>query len=97
MNDRFIKLYKKIEEWQWYKDSNTKSLFIDLLLDANYEDRKTGLLDIKRGQCLTSLKRMQERTGLTFQQIRTSLDKLEKSGEINKQTTNRNSIITIKN
>ena len=93
--DGFIKLYKKIENWQWYKDSTTLHLFIDLLLDANYEDSKVGFEIIKRGQCLTSLKRMHERTGLTIKQIRTALDKLEKSGEIGKQTTNRNSIITI--
>lgn len=93
--DGFIKLYKKIENWQWYKDSTTLHLFIDLLLDANYEDSKVGFEIIKRGQCLTSLKRMHERTGLTIKQIRTALDKLEKSGEIGKQTTSRNSIITI--
>ena len=95
MDNGYIKLYKKMSSWQWYKDSNTKSLFIDLLLDSNFEDSKCGFLVIKRGQCLTSLKRMQERTGLSIHQIRTSLDKLEKSGEIGKQTTNRNSIITI--
>ncbi|MBQ4031315.1 MAG: conserved phage C-terminal domain-containing protein [Bacilli bacterium] len=94
--DGFIKLYKRIESWQWYKDSNTKSLFIDLLLDANYEDSKVGFEIIKRGQCLTSLKRIHERTGLSYRQIRTSLDKLQKSEEIDKQTTNRYSIITIK-
>lgn len=95
--DGYIKLYKKLIQWQWYKDSNTKSLFIDLLLDANFEDSKVGFEIIKRGQCLTSLKRMHERTGLTTKQIRTSLDKLQKSGEIGKQTTNKYSIITIKN
>lgn len=91
----YILIHRKLLNWQWYKDSNTLHLFIDLLLDANYEDSKFGFQTIKRGQCLTSLKRMHENTGLTFQQIRTSLDKLQKSGEINKQTTNRYSIITI--
>lgn len=97
MDNGYILIHRKITEWQWYKDSNTKSLFIDLLLDANYEDSKIGFETIKRGQVLTSLKRIRERTGLTYQQIRTSLDKLQKSQEINKQTTNRYSIITIKN
>ena len=91
----YILIHRKLLNWQWYKDSNTLHLFIDLLLDANYEDSKVGFQIIKRGQCLTSLKRMHENTGLTYQQIRTSLSKLEKSGEINKQTTNRYSIITI--
>lgn len=93
--DGYIKLYKKLTQWQWYKDGNTLRLFLDLLLDANYEDSKVGFLVIKRGQCLTSMKRMHENTGLTYQEIRTSLSKLEKSQEINKQTTNRYSIITI--
>lgn len=91
----YILIHRKLLNWQWYKDSNTLHLFIDLLLDANYEDSKVGFQVIKRGQCLTSLKRIHENTGLTYQQIRTSLSKLEKSGEINKQTTNRYSIITI--
>ncbi len=91
----YILIHRKLINWQWYKDSNTLHLFIDLLLDANYEDSKVGFQVIKRGQCLTSLKRISENTGLTYQQIRTSLDKLQKSGEINKQTTNKYSIITI--
>ena len=95
--DGYIKIHRKITDWQWYQDANTFRVFIDLLLDANYEDSKVGFLVIKRGQCLTSLKRINERTGLTYQQIRTSLGKLEKSGEINKQITSRNSIITINN
>ena len=93
--DGYILIHRKLCEWQWYKDSNTKSLFIDLLLDANWQESKSGFLTIERGQVLTSLKRMNERTGLTYQQIRTSLDRLQKSGEINKQTTNKCSIITI--
>ena len=93
----FIKLHKQMVNWQWYKDNNTKILFIDLLLDANFIESKSGFLTIKRGQVLTSLKRMSERTGLSFREIRTALSKLVKSGEIDKQTTNANTIITIKN
>ena len=91
----YILIHRKLQNWQWYKDSNTLHLFIDLLLEANYEDSKIGFQIIKRGQCLTSIKRMHENTGLTYREIRTSLDKLQKSGEIDKQTTNRYSIITI--
>lgn len=91
----YILIHRKLQQWQWYKDSNTLHLFIDLLLDANYEDSKVGFEIIKRGQVITSLNRLHDNTGLTYQQIRTSLSKLEKSGEINKQTTNRYSIITI--
>ena len=93
----YILIYRKMLNWQWYQDNNVKALFIYLLLDANFEESKKGLLTIQRGQVLTSLKRMHDRTGMTVKEIRTALDKLEKSGEIGKQTTNRNSIITINN
>jgi len=91
----YILIHRKLSEWQWYQDSSTLHLFIDLLLDANYDDSMVGLQEVKRGQCLTSLKRISQRTGLSYRQIRTSLDKLQKSEEIDKQTTNRYSIITI--
>lgn len=95
MDEGYIKIHRKIRNWQWYRDSNTLHVFMDLLLEANYEDSKVGLQEIKRGQVLTSLKRISENTGLSFQNIRTALSKLEKSGEINKQITNKHSIITI--
>ena len=95
MDEGYIKIHRKIRNWQWYEDSNTLHVFMDLLLEANYEDSKVGLQEIKRGQVFTSLKRISENTGLSFQNIRTALSKLEKSGEINKQITNKYSIITI--
>lgn len=97
MNDGYIKLHRKMLKWQWFQDSNTVHIFLALLLDTNYEDKKVGFQEVKRGQCLTSIKRLQELTKLTPQKIRTCLSHLEKSGEINKQTTSRYSIITIKN
>ena len=40
MNDGFIKLHRKIIDWEWYDDINTKTLFIHILLMANFEDKK---------------------------------------------------------
>ena len=34
----FIALYRKMLDWDWYTDTNTKSLFIHLLLKANHKD-----------------------------------------------------------
>ncbi len=31
MNDGFIKLHRKIIDWEWYDDINTKTLFIHIL------------------------------------------------------------------
>ena len=36
----WISLYKKFVNWEWYQDTNVKSVFIHLLLLASYEDKK---------------------------------------------------------
>lgn len=93
----WIKLHRKFLEWEWYDDINTKVLFIHLLLKANYKDKKWRGVDIKRGQLLTGLNSLKEETNLSVQQLRTSISKLEKTGEINKQSNKQYSIITVCN
>ena len=35
----FIKIHRSLLEWEWYQDTNTKTVFIHLLLTANYKDK----------------------------------------------------------
>jgi len=58
----FIKLHRKIIEWEWYDDINTKCLFLHLLLTCNFEDKKWRGIDIKRGQIVTGRNRLAEET-----------------------------------
>ena len=37
MANRWVKLFEKITEWEWYKDSNTARVFFHLLVKANYK------------------------------------------------------------
>ena len=97
MEDSYIKIYKKMLDWQWFYEPNTLFVFIVLLLEANYKDSKVGMQEVKRGQCLTSIKRLQELTKLSPKKIRIALDHLQKGQTIGKQTTSQYSIITIKN
>ena len=97
MSEGWIKLHRKFEDWEWFNNSEMVHLFIYLLLNANHEDGKWRGIDIKRGQLLTGLHTLNEHTKISIQKLRTCLSKLEKTGEINKQTTNKYSIITIIN
>ena len=97
MSEGWIKLHRKFEDWEWFNNSEMVHLFIYLLLNANHEDGKWRGIDIKRGQILTGLHTLNEHTKISIQKLRTCLSKLEKTGEINKQTTNKYSIITIIN
>ena len=95
MNDGWISLYRKMFDWDWYLDSNTKSLFIHLLLKANRIDNNYQGEIIKRGQHKTGLFKLAAETGLSIQQLRTSLKKLEKTNDITSKSTNKYRIITV--
>lgn len=98
-NGNWIKISRKILDWEWYGDTNTFRVFVDLLLNAQYKDTRYRGNLIKRGQIITSVNAISERTGLSAQNIRTAMEHLQSTGEINKQTnkqTNKHfTIITI--
>lgn len=93
----YIKLHRKIIDWEWYTDVNTKCLFFHLLIIANHTDKKWRGETIKKGECLTSYANLSVQTGLTVQQVRTSLKKLEKTGDVTIKTTNKNTVIMVVN
>lgn len=91
----WIKLHRKITEWDWYDDANTFRLFIHLLLKANSKDAKWRGIMIKRGQLITSVSHLADDLKLTNKQIRLSLEKLKKTGEVGNQRANNSTMITI--
>ena len=52
---------------------------------------------IKRGQLITSQDKLAEELGLSRQQVRTALNKLEKTQEITKLSDNKGTLITVNN
>jgi hypothetical protein len=93
----WIKLYRKFSEWEWFNISEMVHLFIYLLLNANHEPGKWRGIKIERGQILTGLNSLHEKTGISIRTLRTCLDRLQNTKEIDRQMTNRYSIITICN
>jgi len=91
----YISLHRKLLDWEWYNDKNTKVLFIHCLLKANWEDKNWQGILIKRGSFITSIDSLSNELNLTNQNIRTSLSKLEKTNEIVKTSTNKNTLLTL--
>ena len=75
----FIVLQRKILSWDWYKDSNTKAVFLHLLLTANYEPVEWRGVKIKVGQRITSISKLSNELDLSFKEIRTALKHLQKT------------------
>lgn len=95
MHRGYVKDWRRILEWEWYTDYKTCHLFRHCILRANIEDKQWKGQLIKKGSFVTSLENLSSETGLSVQNIRTSLKKL--TSEITIKTTNRNTIISIKN
>lgn len=93
----WIKLHYKLLEWEWHDDPAMFSLWIHLLLLANYEDKKWHGMVIERGKFVTSLVNLHLQTGLSIRQVRTCLSRLQESKQIECETTNKYTIVTICN
>jgi hypothetical protein len=93
----FIKIHRSILKWEWYTDANTMRLFFHCLLMANHEDNRFRGKLIERGSFQTSYQMLSDQTGMSIQNIRTSLNKLILTGELTYKSTTQNGLITINN
>lgn len=93
----YIKLYRELKDWEWYKDSKMVHLFIHLLLSANFKPNKWQGIDIKKGQILTGLNALNKQTGISVQSLRTCIKRLKSTGELTIKSTNKFSLITLLN
>jgi len=91
----FITLHRKLLDWEWYNDTNTKILFIHCLLKANWEEKKWKGILIERGTFITSFQCLSEETNLSVKQVRLCISKLESTKEIVKKGTNKYTLLTI--
>jgi len=93
----YIKLHRRILDWEWYKDSNTKNIFIHLLLNACYDNCRFMGKSVNRGEYITSLSRISSDLDIPVRQVRTAIKRLKDTGEIDTQTTNKYTKVTICN
>lgn len=91
----WIKLHRSLIEWGWYRDTNTRAVFIHLLLVANHKDRIWQGKLVARGQRITSIQHIANELGLTERKIRTAIKHLVSTGEVTSQGSNRYTLLTV--
>jgi E3 ubiquitin-protein ligase DOA10 len=91
----WIKLHRKMEDWEWSSNPVILALFIHLLLMANYEEKRWQGILIPVGSFITSIVKLSVLVGVSQQKMRTALKKLESTGEISMKSTNRFTMITV--
>lgn len=93
----YIKIHRKLKEWGWYKDVNTKVVFLELLIRANYKDGEFKGVLIKAGQAVFGRKELAETVGLSEQNVTTAISHLKSTNDITIKSNNRFSVATITN
>ena len=101
MNRGYVKVWRKIEDSGLMQLPNTLALFLHILFNASYKDRKlgtpNGVIELKRGQYVSGRKELANRLKQSEQEIRTSLNRLENLEIITIKSTSKFSIYTIEN
>ena len=91
----WIKIHRELFNWEWYQDSECVHLLVHLILSANHCAKKWRGIEVKRGQLITGLHSLSSSTGMSIRSLRTRLERLETSGEIEKKTTKKYTLITV--
>lgn len=93
----WIKLYRKFKEWEWYNDPIVKAVFIELLLTANWKPTKWKGIELDVGETVVGRKELAEAVGVSEQNVRTALRKLENTKTILKKSTNKYTVVKVLN
>ena len=93
----YIKTFRKLMDWEWYQEANTMRLFIHCLLMANYEEKQWKGITIPIGSFITSSSNLAHDLKLTRAEIRHAIYNLQTTSEIAIKTTNKYTIIAVRN
>ena len=97
MNEGWIKMHRKISEWEWYQDANTMRVFLHLLISVNSSEKSWRGVRILPGQVLTGRKTLSDQLNISEQGIRTALKHLQLTNEVTIKSTKEYSIIELRN
>lgn len=89
----YVKDYRSTIDWEWFTDVNTAHLWEYIRLRVNYEPSRFRGMEIRRGEMLESLPVIAANTGLSVKSVRTALEHLKRTGEIETKPTRYGTLI----
>ena len=91
----YVKLDRQLMNWEWKDKPNMVALWVEILLQANYQDRSWHGEEYEVGTFPTSLAKLSKNTGLTVQQVRTCINRLKSTNEITCVSTSKGMKISV--
>lgn len=96
-NGSYIKLHRKMLQWEWYDHDNTKILFLHLLLIASWKESRWHGITLQPGELIRTNENLGQELGKSIKQIRAALENLKRTGEVATRFEAGTRIITVKN
>ena len=97
LKNGYIKLHRSILDWEWYDDPKTKTVFLHLLLTANIADVQWHGITVKRGERVSSFRKLADETNLSIKEVRTAINHLKRTQEVAHLPHGEFSVFSIKN
>lgn len=98
----FAVFYRSLREQPWYKNSEYKAVFIELVLRAQYQNTEKTYKGIKltltRGQVFTCNQQLSHDTGVSVSQVKKAIALFKKLGQVDSQkVSNKGALISVVN
>lgn len=90
--DGYIKIFRQIKDWAHFQEPSVLLVWLWLLVSVNFKDGYFHGKLVKKGEIITSFRKISEETGLSVNTIRSCLDKLKRSGEITQKKSENSQI-----
>ena len=94
-DNEYIKLFRKLINWEWYSDTPTRSVFIHCLLKANWKPTNWKGITLERGEFIETNQNMAKVLGLSLKQIRVALGHLEGTNSVTFRKVGKYRIINV--
>lgn len=96
MNQGWIKLHRKIVEWEWYTETSTFAVFMHLILTCNFKPTRWRGVELEPGETIKALITLAEETKLSLQTVRTAIKRLKSTGELTQRQHGKHRILKLK-
>lgn len=93
----YIKVNRSFLNWEWHDDQSMVTVFLHCLLLANWKRKQWHGKTIERGSFVTSTVSLADVCGLSPNTVRRCLKRLQDTGELLVKTSNKGTVITVKN
>lgn len=94
MNNTII-LDKDFVDFEWYRNANTKAIYIHFLLNASVKERRYEGKLLPKYSFVSSVSKIAEACGISIKAVKIAIEHLEKSGHIRKKSGNKYTIFTV--